>query len=133
MCSFLNFRPGKAEALGIGPKDLHRTNPNLIISLVSAYGQTGPYSPKGGFDRTASAFAGMTYVTGYPEQPPVRSGYSMVDYMTAYLNAFGIMMALYNRAVNKSGGEVIDVSPGRGGLPILGIGLDGLQFDRQYP
>lgn len=34
----------------------------------------------------------------------------MVDYMTAYLNAFGIMMALYNRAVNNSGGEVIDVS-----------------------
>jgi crotonobetainyl-CoA:carnitine CoA-transferase CaiB-like acyl-CoA transferase len=106
----LNFRPGKAETLGIGPKDLHRTNPNLIISMVSAYGQTGPYSPKGGFDRTASAFSGMTYVTGYPEQPPVRSGYAMVDYMTAYLNAFGIIMALYNRAVNNSGGEVIDVT-----------------------
>jgi crotonobetainyl-CoA:carnitine CoA-transferase CaiB-like acyl-CoA transferase len=106
----LNFRPGKAETLGIGPEDLHRTNPNLIISLVSAYGQTGVYRAKGGFDRTASAFAGMTYVTGYPEQPPVRSGYAMVDYMTAYLNAFGIMMALYNRAVNNTGGEVIDVT-----------------------
>ncbi|MEW6188476.1 MAG: CoA transferase [Thermodesulfobacteriota bacterium] len=106
----LNMRPGKAESLGIGPEDLHRTNPNLIISLVSAYGQTGPYSPKGGFDRTASAFSGMTYVTGYSEQPPVRSGYAMVDYMTAYLNALGIVMALYNRAVNNSGGEVIDVS-----------------------
>ena len=106
----LNFRPGKAETLGIGPEDLHRTNPNLIISLVSAYGQTGTYSAKGGFDRTASAFAGMTYVTGYPEQPPVRSGYAMVDYMTSYLNAFGIMMALYNREVNNSGGEVIDVT-----------------------
>jgi crotonobetainyl-CoA:carnitine CoA-transferase CaiB-like acyl-CoA transferase len=34
----------------------------------------------------------------------------MVDYMTAYLNAFGVMMALYNRAVNHSGGEVIDVT-----------------------
>jgi crotonobetainyl-CoA:carnitine CoA-transferase CaiB-like acyl-CoA transferase len=106
----LNFRPGKAESWGIGPKDLHRTNPDLIISLVSAYGQYGPYSHKGGFDRNASAFAGMTYVTGYPDAPPVRSGYAMVDYMTAYLNAFGIMMALYNRAVNNSGGEVIDVT-----------------------
>lgn len=106
----LNFRPGKAEAWGIGPEDLHRTNPNLIISMVSAYGQTGPYSHKGGFDRNASAFAGMTYVSGYPDAPPVRSGYAMVDYMTAYLNAFGIMMALYNRNVNNSGGEVIDVT-----------------------
>jgi len=108
--ALLNFRPGKAEAMGIGPEDLHRTNPNLIISLVSAYGQTGRYRQKGGFDRNASAFSGMTYVTGYPDQPPVRSGFAMVDYMTAYLNAFGIMLALYNRAVNNSGGEVIDVS-----------------------
>jgi CoA:oxalate CoA-transferase len=36
----LNFRPGRAEAMGVGPEDLHRTNPDLIISLVSAYGQT---------------------------------------------------------------------------------------------
>lgn len=106
----LNFRPGKAEGWGIGPQDLHKTNPNLIISMVSAYGQTGPYSKKGGFDRTASAFAGMTYVSGYPDAPPVRSGYAMVDYMTAYLNAFGIMTALYNREVNNGGGEVIDVT-----------------------
>lgn len=106
----LNFRPGTAEAWGIGPQDLHRTNPNLIISMVSAYGQTGPYSRKGGFDRNTSAFAGTTYASGYPDAPPVRAGYAMVDYMTAYLNAFGIMMALYNRAVNNSGGEVIDVT-----------------------
>jgi len=106
----LNFRPGKAEEWNIGPEDLHKTNPDLIISLVSAYGQTGPYRKKGGFDRNASAFAGMTYVTGYPDKPPVRSGYAMVDYMTAYLNAFGVMMALYNRDVNRSGGEVVDVT-----------------------
>ena len=105
----LNFRPGQAEKWNLGAEDLHRTNPDLIISQVSAYGQTGPYSPKGGFDRNVSAFAGMTFTTGFPGQPPVRSGYAMVDYMTAYLNAYGIMMALYNRDVNGSGGEVIDV------------------------
>ncbi len=106
----LNFRPGQAEKWHLGAEDLHKTNPELIISLVSAYGQTGPLHRKGGFDRTASAFAGMTSVTGFPDQSPVRSGFAMVDYMTAYLNAFGVMMALYNREVNNSGGEVIDIS-----------------------
>jgi crotonobetainyl-CoA:carnitine CoA-transferase CaiB-like acyl-CoA transferase len=106
----MNFRPGKAESWGIGPEDLHRTNPDLILLLVSAYGQTGPYRRRGGFDRTASAFAGLTYVTGFPDGPPVRSGYAVIDYMTAYLGAFGVMTALYNRAVNKAGGEVIDLS-----------------------
>jgi len=106
----MNFRPGKAESWGIGHEDLHRTNPDLILLLVSAYGQTGPYRRRGGFDRTASAFAGLTFVTGYPDSPPVRSGYATIDYMTAYLGAFGVMTALYNRAVNNAGGEVIDLS-----------------------
>jgi len=108
--ALLNFRPGQAEKWNIGAEDLHKTNPDLIISQVSAYGQTGPYRTKAGFDRNASAFSGMTYVTGFPDGPAVRSGYAMVDYMTAYLNAYGIMMALYNREVNNSGGEVIDVT-----------------------
>ncbi len=106
----MNFRPGQAEAWGLGAAELHRTNPNLIILLVSAYGQTGPYAAKGGFDRTAQAFAGTTYATGYPDRPPVRSGYAVVDYMTGYLGAFGVLTALYNRDLHGSGGEVIDIS-----------------------
>ena len=106
----MNFRPGQAEAWHLGAQDLHRTNQNLVILLVSAYGQTGPYAGKGGFDRTAQAFAGTTYVTGYPDRPPVRSGYALVDYMTAYLGAFSVMMALYNRDVHGAGPEVIDLS-----------------------
>ena len=106
----MNFRPGQAEKWNIGAEDWHETNPELIVALVSAYGQTGPYRYKGGFDRTAGAFAGTTYVTGYPDKPPVRTGYAMIDYMTAYLGAFGVMTALYNRDVNSSGGEVIDLS-----------------------
>jgi len=108
--ALLNFRPGQAEDWNIGPEELHKVNPDLIILQVSAYGQTGPLRTKGGFDRTISAYAGLTYVTGYPDRPPVRSGYALVDYMTAYLGAFGVMLALYNREVNGSGGEVIDAS-----------------------
>jgi len=106
----MNFRPGQAEAWNLGPDDLHQTNPDLIVVLVSAYGQSGPLSKKGGFDRTASAFAGTTYVTGYPDRPPVRPGYAMVDYMTGYLGAFGVMTALYNRDAKGGSGEVIDLT-----------------------
>lgn len=106
----LNFRPGQAEKWHLGAEDFHKTNPDLIVALVSAYGQTGPYRQKGGFDRTVAAFSGNTYVTGYPDSPPVRPGYAQIDYMTSYLGAFGVMLALYNRDVNNSGGEVIDLS-----------------------
>ena len=112
----LNFRPGQAEKWHLGADDFHKTNPNLIVVQVSAYGQTGPYRKKGGFDRTIAAFSGNTFVTGYPDGPPVRTGYALIDYMTAYLGAFGVMTALYNRDVNHSGGEVIDLSLAEAGF-----------------
>ena len=112
----LNFRPGQAEKWNLGAENFHKTNPELIVVQVSAYGQTGPYSKKGGFDRTIGAFCGTTYVTGYPDNPPVRTGYAQIDYMTAYMGAFGVMTALYNRDVNHTGGEVIDLSLAEAGF-----------------
>ncbi|MHA2006154.1 MAG: CaiB/BaiF CoA transferase family protein [Promethearchaeota archaeon] len=106
----LNFRPEILEKWDIGAETLHKINPELIICLVSGFGQTGPYKNRGGFDRTISAFTGLTYTSGYAEHPPVRSGYPLVDYLTGYLGAFAVMMALYNRDVYKTGGEVIDLS-----------------------
>jgi formyl-CoA transferase len=105
-----NFRPGVLEKWNLGAEILHQINSDLIICLVSGFGQTGPYKHRGGFDRTVSAFAGLTYTSGYPEHPPVRSGHPLVDYLTGYLGAFAVMMALFNRDVNQKGGEVIDLS-----------------------
>ena len=105
-----NFRPGVIDNWNLGPETLHKINPDLIIGLVSGYGQTGPYKDKGGYDRTVSAFSGVTYTSGYPEHPPVRSGFPLIDYLTGYLGAFAVIMALYNREANLSGGEVIDLS-----------------------
>ncbi|MBY8986384.1 MAG: CoA transferase [Candidatus Lokiarchaeota archaeon] len=105
-----NFRPGVIENWNLGPETLHKNNPMLIIGLVSGYGQTGPYKNKGGYDRTVSAFSGLTYTSGYPEHPPVRSGFPLIDYLTGYLGAFAVMTAIYNRDVNKNGGELIDLT-----------------------
>lgn len=108
--ALFNFRPGVLGKWNLSTDILHQINPELIICLVSGYGQTGPYKHKGGFDRTISAFSGLTYTSGYAEHPPVRSGYPLVDYLTGYLGAYAVMMALYNRDVNQNGGEVIDLS-----------------------
>lgn len=105
-----NFRPGVIEKWNLGPDTLHKINPELVVGLISGYGQTGPYKHKGGYDRTVSAFSGVTYTSGYPEHPPVRSGFPLIDYLTGYIGAFAVMTALYNRDVNKNGGEVIDLT-----------------------
>ena len=105
-----NFRPGILEKWDMSPNKLLEINPRLIVCLVTAYGQTGPKSSKGGFDRTISAYIGITYTSGYPEHPPVRTRYPLIDFLTGYLGAFAVVTALYNRDVHNKGGEIIDLS-----------------------
>ena len=105
-----NFRPPTLRAWSFDPDTIRARHPRLVALYVTGYGLTGPYSDRGAFDRVASAFAGLTYVTGEPERPPVRSGYATIDYMGAYAGAFGVMTALYNRDLRGGTGQVIDLA-----------------------
>lgn len=104
-----NYRPPTLERWGLGPEALQELNPSAVLVYITGYGLTGPYRDRGAFDRVASAFSGLTYVTGDPDRPPVRSGYATIDYMAAYLAAFATVTALYERDVNGGTGQVIDL------------------------
>lgn len=105
-----NYRPPTLQAWGLDPDAIKRRYPELIALYVTGYGLTGPYQDRGAFDRVASAFAGLTYVSGYPDSPPVRTGYAVIDYMTAYLGAFSVVTALYHRDHHHGGGQIIDLA-----------------------
>jgi crotonobetainyl-CoA:carnitine CoA-transferase CaiB-like acyl-CoA transferase len=106
-----SFRPGTMEAWNLGPERLCAENPRLVYLRMSGYGQSGPYRERGAFDRVAAAFSGVTYATGDPDRPPVRSGYALADYMSAAYNAFAIAMVLYHRDAKGDGrGQVIDLA-----------------------
>lgn len=105
-----NFRPPTLKRWGFDPEAIRARYPRLIALFVTGYGLTGPYRDRGAFDRVASAFAGLTYVTGEPDRPPVRSGYALIDYMGAYAGAFGVVTALYNRDHQGGGGQIIDLA-----------------------
>jgi crotonobetainyl-CoA:carnitine CoA-transferase CaiB-like acyl-CoA transferase len=101
-----NFRPGTLERFGVGPDSLRETNPGLVAVRVSGYGQTGPYRDRAGFDRVGLGFGGMTYVTGYPDRPPVRPGYMVGDYGAGVFAAFGALTALQARERTGRGQDV---------------------------
>jgi len=101
-----NFRPGTLEKWGLAPDSLRETNPGLVVVRISGYGQTGPYRDRAAFDRVALAFAGLTYVTGYPDRPPVRPGYFIADYGAGIYAAFGAVTALHARRVTGRGQDV---------------------------
>jgi len=102
-----NFRPGTLERWGLGPEDLHAINPKLIITRVSGYGQSGPYSSQAGFGSIGEALGGIRYTTGHPDHPPTRAGISLGDTLTAMFATIGTLNALHAR--NRTGkGQVVD-------------------------
>jgi formyl-CoA transferase len=92
-----NFRPGTLEKWGLGPDDLDRVNPDLVITRISAFGQTGPLSQRPGFAAVAEAFGGLRELVGDPDRPPVRTGVSIGDSIAGIYAAFGTVMALFQR------------------------------------
>jgi formyl-CoA transferase len=92
-----NFRPGTLEKWGLGPEELDRVNPNLVITRISAFGQTGPLSQRPGFAAVAEAFGGLRELVGDPDRPPVRTGVSIGDSIAGIYAAFGTVMALFQR------------------------------------
>ncbi len=105
-----NFRPGQLEKWNIGWEQLSKINPKLIMVRLSGYGQDGPYRDRPGFGVVAEAMSGMRYVTGYPEQPPVRLGISIGDGIAALHGVIGAMMALHHRTANGGKGQIVDVA-----------------------
>jgi crotonobetainyl-CoA:carnitine CoA-transferase CaiB-like acyl-CoA transferase len=96
-----NFRPDVKARLGIGYDDLKTINPRIILASISGFGETGPYRTRAGFDQIAQGMGGLMWVTGLPEQGPVRAGIAIADLSAGLYAAIGILIALAER--NKSG------------------------------
>jgi formyl-CoA transferase len=68
-----NFRPGALEKWHLDPVELRKTNPGLIVSRMSGYGQTGPYADRPGFGLIGEGFGGLRGIVGEPDRMPSRS------------------------------------------------------------
>ncbi len=104
---FENFRPGTLDRWGLGIERLREASPKLVVVRISGYGQTGPYRQKAGFGTPATAFSGYTYISGFPDRPPLSPQISLTDYVTGLFGALGAMTALYHR--DALGGEAQEV------------------------
>jgi succinyl-CoA--D-citramalate CoA-transferase len=106
-----NFRPGTFERWGVGYDTLSKINPGLVLVRVSGFGQTGPYSHRGGYGTVAEAFSGIPSFTGFPDRPPTLPGFPLADSVTATFVAMSAMFAIYHRDHSRDGlGQEIDLS-----------------------
>lgn len=100
-----NFRPGTLERWGIGPEELQKANPELVLVRISAFGQTGPMSAQPGFAAVAEAYSGFRELVGDPDRPPVRVGVSIGDSIAGMQAAYGALVALYRREADRRAGR----------------------------
>jgi formyl-CoA transferase len=105
-----NFRPGTLERWDIGYDVLKATNPDVVLVRVSGYGQDGPYKDKAGFGTPAAAIGGLTYITGYPDRPPITVPIALADYLAGLFGTISAVMGLLERERNRKGGQWVDVS-----------------------
>jgi len=118
-----NWRPGVADRLGVGHERLMAANPRLIYCSVSAFGSTGPYVDRPGFDPLLQAMGGLMTLQGFGG-PPQYLRTAPTDYYTAALGAQAVLAALFVR--ERTGrGQRIETSLLHGVLALqAGIVLD---------
>jgi crotonobetainyl-CoA:carnitine CoA-transferase CaiB-like acyl-CoA transferase len=110
-----NMRPGKLEALGLGPDVLHERNPSLVIVRVTAFGQTGPYRDRPGFATLAEAMSGFAALNGSEDGAPTLPPVALTDEVTALVGAFATMVALHSGV-----GQVVDANLIESMMQIMG-------------
>ena len=105
-----NYGTGVLERLGLGPEDMHQTNPDLIMAMISAFGQTGPLRRYMGYGPLISPLAGVADQTGYDDGVPQDVGMPYGDPNGGAYTAIALAAALVARKLYGAGGQAIDLS-----------------------
>ncbi|MBK7327858.1 MAG: CoA transferase [Dehalococcoidia bacterium] len=93
-----NFRPGVMEAMGLGYERLRLLRPDIILASASAWGRSGPWAERPGYDHVAQALSGVMYEQGEgPGGTPQALIGGFADQIGAMLLAFGVSTALVAR------------------------------------
>jgi crotonobetainyl-CoA:carnitine CoA-transferase CaiB-like acyl-CoA transferase len=100
-----NMRAGAADRLGLGYDALSRINPRLVYCSVTAFGSTGPYADRPGFDPLLQAMSGMMALQGFGG-PPQYLRIAVTDYYTASLAAQAMITGLFVRERTGRGQRV---------------------------
>lgn len=92
------YRPGALESLGLGDDELAATHPGLVHASLSAWGPSGPWGGRRGFDSIVQAATGIALLESADGGRPGALPAQALDHATGYLLAAGVMAALRQRA-----------------------------------
>ena len=124
-----NFRDGQLEKQGLGPEELRRKYPHLIVAGHKGF-LSGPYEHRPALDEVVQMMSGLAAMTGTRDKPQ-RVGSSANDIMGGMFGAIAILAALYQKRGGKQGRRRHPHRPVRE-LPVPGGPAHGrIRDDRQ--
>jgi len=119
-----SYRPGALAGRGFSPEEAAKLRPGIVYVSLNAWGQTGPWKNRRGFDSIVQTVSGMAHASGDGATPRLMPC-SAIDYVSGYLMAYGAMVALARRA-REGGSWLVRVGLARTGKWIVDRGtVDG--------
>jgi crotonobetainyl-CoA:carnitine CoA-transferase CaiB-like acyl-CoA transferase len=106
---YSNLRGDQPERLGLTHEQLRHVNERIVCCSLSGYGMTGPRAKQGGYDYMMQGIAGWQSLTGGPDDPPTKSGISLVDLSGGYASVIAVLAGLW-RARRDGVGCDCDIS-----------------------
>jgi crotonobetainyl-CoA:carnitine CoA-transferase CaiB-like acyl-CoA transferase len=100
-----NMPGATLQSMGLDYASVSAVNPRAILVATNAFGPTGPYAHRLGFDGLGQALSGAVFMSGKPGAPR-RASVNWVDFGTAIAAAFGVLLALMARERSGRGQEV---------------------------
>lgn len=101
-----NLRPGALDKLGLDESEIFKLNSKIIYCSINAFGHTGDYKNKPGYDPLLQAFSGLMSLNGEENGEPVRIPASILDQGTAMWCVIAIQNALRNRDLTGEGSRI---------------------------
>lgn len=106
-----NIRASTLERWGIDWETLHAVNPELVYLQISGYGAASSRSDLPGFGKMGEARSGVVQITGFPDGPPVHTGFSHADSVAGLMGSQAVLAALYRKAHDPEfAGEWVDLA-----------------------
>ena len=103
------FQPGHLAALGLGYEVLERENPGVLLTSITYFGQTGPYSGYKGEEIVAYAMGGIMSISGTSDREPLKHGGFQSQYEAGINGAVSTAFSLLLRDFTQEG-QHIDIS-----------------------
>jgi crotonobetainyl-CoA:carnitine CoA-transferase CaiB-like acyl-CoA transferase len=100
-----NVSPPALRKLGLGPESLRRDFPDLVVTLISGFGQDDDRSC---MDTIAQCESGFAWMNGNSDGTPRVSASWPVDFYSGHYAAMSTAMALLDP--KREGGMIIDLS-----------------------